>query len=95
MLGRLIREQTAIGQAIKLFVKFQHHEIMCGMVKLNDLEDMVEPPLHGSTEALLENQRPQGGNDMDLEVGDDRGAPSLGHFGPEGSHQGSRPFASM
>ena len=63
------------------------------MVKLNDLEDMAEPPLHGSMETLLENQRPQGGNDMDLEAGNDQGAPSLGHFGPEGSHLGSRLFA--
>ena len=59
MLGRLIWERNAIGRAIKLFAKFQRHEIMGGMVKLNDLEDMAEPPLHGSMEALLENQRLQ------------------------------------
>ena len=40
-------------------------------MKLNDLEDMAEPPLHGSMEALLENQRLQGGNNMNVEVGDD------------------------
>ena len=57
LLGRLIWEWTAIGQAIKLFAKFQHHEIMREMVKLNDLADMAEPPLHGSMEGLLENQR--------------------------------------
>ena len=38
---------------------------MHGMVKLNNLEDMAEPPLHSSMEASLENQRLQGGNDME------------------------------
>ena len=88
LLGRLIRERTFIGQAIKLFVKFQHREIMRGMVKLNDLEDMAEPPLHGSMRVLLENQRLQGGNDMDMDAGENWGAPSIGYFGPEGSHPG-------
>ena len=68
---------------------------MRGMVKLNDLEDMVEPPLHGSMEALLENQRLQGGNDMDVEAGHDRDAPSTRYSGPECSHLGFRPSASM
>ena len=47
LLGRMIRESTAIGRAIKSLVKFQRHEIMRGLVKLGDLEDMAEPPLHG------------------------------------------------
>ena len=47
------------------------------MVKLNDLEDMAEPPLHGSIEASLGNQRPEEGNDMETEAGGDKGAPSL------------------
>ena len=53
LLGRLLREQTTVGRAIKLFAKFQWCEIMHGMIKLNDLEDMAEPPLHGSMEASL------------------------------------------
>ena len=60
------------------------------MVELNDLEDMTEPPLHGSIEASIGNQRPQGGNDMKTEAGDDRGAPSSRLFSPEDSHSGLR-----
>ena len=48
LLGRMIRERTEIGRAIKSLAKFQYHEIMRGLVKLGDLEDMVEPPLPGS-----------------------------------------------
>ena len=48
LLGRMTRERTTIGRAIKSLAKFQHCEIMCGLVKLGDLEDMAEPPLHGS-----------------------------------------------
>lgn len=66
---------------------------MRGMVKLNDLEYMAELPLHSSIEASLRNQRPQGGNDMETEAGDDRGTPSSGFFGPEGNHPGLRQSA--
>ena len=61
---------------------------MRGMVKLNDLEDMAEPALHGSIEASPRNQRPLGGNDMETEVGSDRGAPSSCLFNPEDNHLG-------
>jgi hypothetical protein len=90
LFGRLLRERTAVGRTIKQFAKFQRREIMHGMVKLNDLEDMAKPPLHDSMEAYLRNQRLQGGNDMETEAGDDRGASSSGFFGPEGSHPGLR-----
>ena len=32
-----------------MFAKFQRREIMRCMVKLNDLEEMVEPPLGGTS----------------------------------------------
>ena len=57
LLGRMIRESTAIGRAIKSLVKFQSREIMRGLVKLGDLEDMVEPPLHGSMATPPTTQR--------------------------------------
>ena len=56
---------------------------------------MVEPPLHGNMEAFLENQRLQGGNDMDVDAGDNFGAPSVGYSGPEGGHLGFRPSTFM
>ena len=46
------------------------------MVKLNDLEDMMEPPLNGSIEASPGNQRHQGGNGMEMETGSGMGTPS-------------------
>lgn len=48
---------------------------MCGMVKLNDLEDMAKLPLKGSIEALPGNHRHQGGNGMEIEVGSGMGVP--------------------
>ena len=63
---------------------------MCGMVKLNDLEDMAESPLYDNIEASPRNQRPQGGNDMEIEVGSDRSSPSSRPFNPEANHPGLR-----
>lgn len=45
LLGRLLCERTMLGRVIKQFAKFERREIMRGMVKLNELEDMAEPPL--------------------------------------------------
>ena len=44
LLGRMIRERTEIGRAIKSLAKFQRREIMRGLVKLGDLEDLANPP---------------------------------------------------
>ena len=46
-MGHLLRERMALGHAIKKYAKFQRREITRCMVKLNDLEDMAEPPLDG------------------------------------------------
>ena len=51
LMVRLLREWMALCCTIKQYAKFQHHERMRSMVKLNDLEDMVEPPLDGIPEA--------------------------------------------
>ena len=48
LLRRMIRERTEIGRAIKSVAKFQRSKIMRELVKLGDLENMAEPPLHGS-----------------------------------------------
>ena len=36
-----------MGQAVKLYTHFQRREIMCCMVKINDLEEQAKPPLSG------------------------------------------------
>lgn len=51
LLGRLLRESLVLSRAIKMFTKFQRREIMYCMVKLNDLEDLAEPPLGGTPRA--------------------------------------------
>ena len=55
----MIRERMTIGRAIKSLAKFQRREIMCGLVKLGDLEDLVDPPLLGSLATPLSPQRLQ------------------------------------
>ena len=57
-----------LGRAIKSFVKFQRWEIMRGLVKLNDLEEVVEPPLGGTPEATTLGQPKD--EMLDLEVDD-------------------------
>ena len=56
LLGRMIRERSVIGRAIKSLAKFQHREIMRGLVKLGDLEDLADPPLLGSLATPLSPQ---------------------------------------
>ena len=95
LLGRMIRERTAIDRAIKSLVKFQRRKIMYGLVKLGDLEDMVEPPLHVSMESPPATQRIQGNEDMAAETGDHSGSPSDGYLRLEDSPLGFRPSATI
>ena len=48
LLGSMIRERTEIEKAIKALEKFQRREVMRGLVKLGDLEDLADPPSLGS-----------------------------------------------
>ena len=68
LLGRLFRESLSLGKAVKSFAKFQCREMMRGMVKLNELEDVVEPPLGGHQEASV--SRLPRDDPLDMEVDD-------------------------
>ena len=72
-----------LGHAIKQYAKFQCHEIMRCMVKLNDLEDMDEPPLDGVLEALSSAMRQN--KEMDMEAAAERraGATNTMQFNPD------------
>ena len=59
LLGRMIRERTEIGKAIKALAKFQRREVMRGLVKLGDLEDLADPPSIGSYATPSSPQRLQ------------------------------------
>lgn len=58
------------------------------MVKLNDLENMAEPPLNDSIETSPGNLRQQGGNGMEMEAGSGMGAPSSRPFSLEDINPG-------
>ena len=59
LLRRMIKERTEIGKAIKALAKFQRREFMRGLVKLGDLEDLVDPPSIGSFATPSSPQRLQ------------------------------------
>lgn len=72
LLGRLFRERLSLNRAVKSYAKFQRREIMRGLVKLNELEEVVEPPLGGHLEATVlrlprDNPRDLDANDAALE----------------------------
>lgn len=69
LLGRLLRERLVLGRAIKMFTKFQRREIMCCMVKLNDLEELAEPPLGGTPGASPSTPPQEEAMDLEEEVG--------------------------
>lgn len=68
---------------------------MRGLVKLGDLEDMAEPPLHGTMVSPPTTQRLQGDEDMAVETGAHSGSPSGGYLRPEDSPPGFRPSANI
>lgn len=81
-MGRLLRERMALGRAIKQYAKFQRREKMRCMVKLNDLEDMVEPPLDGVPKASSSAMRQNEAMDSEAEVGRRVGANNTAQFSP-------------
>ena len=88
LLGRILRERTTLGRATKQYAKFQQLEIMRCMVKLNDLEDMAEPPLYGVPEASALAPRQHEGMETDAEAGRRAGAPGNAQFSPDDDNLG-------
>lgn len=68
LLGRLFCERLSVGRVVKSFAKFQRREMMRGLVKLNELEDVAEPPL-GDNHELSVSRLPRD-EPMDMEVED-------------------------
>ena len=84
-----------IGRAIKSLVKFQRCEIMHGLVKLGDIEDMAEPRLHGSMATPPATQRVQDKEDMPVDSEDHRGNPSGGYLRLKDSPLGIHPSTTI
>ena len=61
---------------------------MRGMVKLNDLEDMVEPPLNGGIETSSEALRRRKGSGLEAGAGIRIGMPNNFPFSPEDINNG-------
>ena len=47
LLGHLFREQLALGWTMKVFSKHYPKDVMRTLVKIQDLVDLVEPPMEG------------------------------------------------
>ena len=58
-----------LGRAIKMFAKFQRREIMCCMVKLNDLEELAKLPLGGTSGASSSALPQEEAMDLEDKVG--------------------------
>lgn len=50
---RLFRERLSLSRAVKSYTKFQWSEMMRVLVKLNELEEVSEPPLGGHLKASV------------------------------------------
>ena len=92
LLGRMIRERIEIGKAIKDLVKFKRREVMCGLVKLGDLEDLADPPSLGSYATPPSPQRLQQMEGMQRNVEEPRNFSSGGYLRPEDSPPGIAPL---
>ena len=92
LLGRMTKERTKIGKAIKALAKFQRREVMRGLVKLGDLEDLADPPSIGSFATSLSPQRLQHMDGLQRKVEEPRNFPSGRYLRPEDSPSGIAPL---
>ena len=68
LLVRLFRERLSLGRAVKSHAKFQRRDMMRELVKLNELEEVAEPPLGGNQEhSVLRRPKDEA---MDMEAKD-------------------------
>ena len=88
LLGRMIRERTEIGKAIKALAKFQRREVMRGLVKLGDLKDLADPPSIGLYATPPSPQRLQQMEGMQQNVEEPENSSSGGYLHPEDSPPG-------
>lgn len=82
LLGRLFRERQVLGKAVKLFARFQRREIMPCMVKINDLEERVEPPLYDTMGASTSASFKGDAMDVEESVGLQEGIRLATHLSP-------------
>ena len=71
-----------------MFVKFQHREIMWGLVKLTDLEELVNTSLGGTPEATTLGPPKEEMLDLDVEDDIQEEENAEAQFSPDEAHIG-------
>ena len=66
LLGRLFLERIALVWTVKAFAKHYRKEVMCSLVKIQDLVDLAEPPLGGLSATTSSGQMRN--EEMELEA---------------------------
>ena len=69
LLARLFRERLALGRTVKAFSKHYRKELMCSLVKIQDLVDLAKPPLGGVFSSTFVCQR--WNDEMELNTGEE------------------------
>lgn len=67
LLGRLFWERLSLDRAVKSFAKFQRRQMMRGLVKLNELKEVVEPPLRGHPDVSVSRLLRDDPQDLDMD----------------------------
>lgn len=67
LIGQLFRERLALGWMVEAFAKQNWREAMRNLVKLQDLVDLVEPPLEGCSTMTSSSQMKNDAMELDKE----------------------------
>ena len=90
LLGHLFMERQALGWAVKMYAFFQHTEFMRSLVKINDLEEQVEPPLSGEIRASLSATYREDAMDVKESVNLQEEARLAQQLSPGGGNEGTK-----
>ena len=69
-----------LGWAVKMYARFQRREIMRCMVKINDLEELGEPPLSGTLGASTSGTPKDDAMDVEESMGLEKEAKLAAQF---------------
>ena len=67
LLGQLFRERLPLGRTVKAFAKHYQKEVMCSLVKIQDLLELDEMPLGGLSASTSSGQMRNEEMELDVE----------------------------
>ena len=67
LLGCLFQERLALGRTVEAFAKHYQREAMHNLVKLQDLVDLVDPPLGGTPATIVSEHTKEEAMELDDE----------------------------